>query len=174
MNNDINNYVKPIIENKVKIVTQNSINNILTSAASKVRFREPILIHDAFEEIPQRFINCLLPESYVRPHMHINSNQWELMSWVSGKIVALIFDDKGVVVNRIVLSENGAKVIEIPPFCYHSFFVLEKSSYLEIRHCSYHPSDREYAPWSPAENTDEAIEYQKRFFTANIGDKVVI
>jgi len=157
----------------VKIITQNDINDALRFAANSERAREPILISERFDEVPQRFINCLNGESYVRPHMHVVPNQWELMSWISGEIIALIFDDKGVVTNKMLMNENNVKLIEIPPFCYHSFVAVNTGVYLEVRNCKYIPKiDRLYSRWSPPEGSDEAKEYQKKLAIAKIGDKL--
>ncbi|HMT02162.1 MAG TPA: WbuC family cupin fold metalloprotein [Burkholderiales bacterium] len=159
----------------IKIITQANINDTLIDAVALERKREPILIHDNFEEIPQRFVNCLNENSYIRPHMHIIPKQWELMSWLSGEIIAFIFDVDGNSIQKIIMNEDNVKVIEIPPFCYHTFVAVTKGSYLEIRNCKYNPSvDRVYSSWSPLENSSLAENYQKKFFTAKVGDKLVI
>lgn len=151
----------------VKMVTQNDISAALVYASRLERAREPILISDSFDEVPQRFINCLNSRSYVRPHMHVVPNQWELMSWISGEIIALIFDNKGLVTNKILMNENNVKLIEIPPFCYHSFVAVGTGVYLEVRNCKYIPKvDRLYSEWSPPENSKEAENYQKMLIVA--------
>ena len=108
----------------IKIINQIDIDNTLLVAKGLLRKRHPILINETFNEAPQRFINCLNQESYVRPHMHIAPNQWELMCWLSGEIIAIIFDDNGVVTQKILMNEKHARVIEIPPFCYHTFITI--------------------------------------------------
>lgn len=137
-----------------KIITQNEINDVLSYTSTLKRARQPILISESFDEIPQRFINCLNSKSYVRPHMHVVPRQWELMSWISGEIVAIVFDENGLVTNKILMNENNVKLIEIPPFCYHSFVAIGTWAYLEIRNCKYQPKvDRLYSAWSPSENS---------------------
>lgn len=159
----------------VKIVTQSSIDGVLEHALSLERAREPILISGSFDEVPQRFVNCLNEGSYVRPHMHVVPDQWELMSWISGKIVALIFDGDGRVIDKILMSDTGAKLIEIPPFCYHSFYTIGQGAYLEIRNCKYQPAvDRLYSSWAALENSSDAKEYQRMMCEAQIGDIVTI
>lgn len=154
----------------VKIVTKADISNSLRNASTLPRSREPIIIHESFEEVPQRFINCFASPSYVRPHMHVVPNQWELMTWISGEIVALLFDDDGKVSNKIIMNENDARVIEIPPFRYHTFFVRNEGAYLETRNCKYQPLvDRVYSGWAPPENSPAAAAYYQRLLTAEIG-----
>lgn len=159
----------------IKTITQSDIDNTLHEATYLKRARKSILIHESFSEVPQRFVNCLNSNSYVRPHMHLVPNQWELMCWISGEIIALIFDDDGKVISKILMNENNVRMIEIPPFRYHTFVAVKKGSYLEIRNCKYQPNiDRLYSAWSPPEESHLAIDYQKKFFLAEIGDSIII
>jgi cupin fold WbuC family metalloprotein len=163
-----------ITHNNVKIIHQNHIEMALIDAEKSPRARVPILIHQSFEEIPQRFVNCLKLGSYVRPHMHINPTQWELMCWISGELTALIFDATGKLQDKILMNSSEARVIEIPPFVYHSFFVLKEGAYLEIRNCKYQPAlDRVHASWSPEEGSIESTDYLKRLIKADIGDMLI-
>jgi cupin fold WbuC family metalloprotein len=161
--------------NGLKTINQVDINAALINASTLKRKREPIIIHEAFSEIPQKFVNCLNRTSYVRPHMHMAPNQWELMCWVHGEIIALIFDDNGILSSKILMNENNSKIIEIPPFCYHSFITTDKGAYLEIRNCKYQPTiDRLYSKWSPPEESEQAKQYHERFFAAEVGDQIII
>jgi cupin fold WbuC family metalloprotein len=161
--------------NGVKTVTQEYIDSVLIYASDLDRAREPILIHDNFDEVPQRFVNCLNSGSYVRPHMHIVPNQWELMSWISGEIIALIFDNEGTIVRKILMNEHNVKLIEIPPFCYHSFVAVGSGVYLEVRNCKYQPEiDRLYSAWTPSEGSPEAKHYQELLSGGEVGDKLII
>jgi cupin fold WbuC family metalloprotein len=160
--------------NGVKIFTRDDINDVLTYAATLERARAPIHIHEKFEEVPQRFINCLVTDSYVRPHMHVVPNQWELMCWLSGEIIVLLFDDKGKVTSRITMNETEGRVIEIPPFHYHTYIAVKDCAYLEVRNCKYQPTvDRIYSAWSPEENTLLAEKYVKRLLHAKVGDNLI-
>lgn len=162
--------------NGIKSVSKLDIDLSLTSARGIKRAREPILIHESFKEIPQRFVNCLNNNSYVRPHMHLVPNQWELMCWLTGTIISLIFDDKGTVIRKIIMSEDSIRIIEIPPFSYHTFVsTSDGAAYLEIRNCAYQPTiDRLYSNWSPEENSKLALDYQKKFVHAEVGDQLII
>lgn len=164
-------YKKAHMNNGVKIISKKDIDDTLQYATSLKRAREPILIHEHFDEIPQRFVNCLDPKTYVRPHMHVVPSQWELMCWLSGEIIALLFDDYGKVTGKILMNEDNVRIIEIPPFCYHTFIAIGYGAYLEVRNCKYQPSvDRLYSAWSPEENSAQAKEYQSRLCIAEVGD----
>ncbi len=169
-------YKRVRAENGIKTIHQADINEMLRYVSSVKRAREPILINDSFDEVPQKFINCLDPRTYVRPHMHIVPKTQELMCWLTGEIVVLLFDTIGKVTHRIVMNQRGVKVLEIPAFCYHAFIATEQSAYLEIRNTPYHPSvrDRTYSDWSPEEYSIAVKEYKERFLIAKVGDLLVI
>lgn len=161
--------------NGMKIITQGKIDETIQTAAFLPRARKAILIHEAFNEVPQRFINCLNSGSYVRPHMHMVPNQWELMCWISGEITALIMDNEGIVTDKVLMNETNVRIIEIPPFSYHTFLATKEGSYLEVRNCKYQPTiDRVYASWSPQEESALVHDYYKKLSNAEIGDNLAI
>lgn len=171
----VNGYADTYQENGIKMLTQGDINDAFVHAEALPRNRAPIHLHDSLKEIPQRFVNCLNPYSYIRPHMHTAKEQWELMCWVCGNITVVFFDEVGRITKKILMNENNVRVLEVPPGQNHTLITTEKSAYLEIRNCKYHPSaDRIYAAWSPAEG-DEAVDgYQKQLLSAKVGDIVSI
>lgn len=159
----------------VKIVTQADIDDALSHASTLKRLRMPINIHENYDEVPQRFVNCLNRETYIRPHRHTVPTQWEFKCWLSGEIVTLLFDEKGKITHRIVMNDKSVRIVEIPPLYYHTVFAMQSGSYLEIRNGVYRPpTDKTFSPWSPEENSPLAKAYQKRFFTAKVGDLLVL
>lgn len=157
----------------IKIINQSDINSNLMRASKLNRGSRQIILHDSFSDAPQKFVNCLTPNSYIRPYMHSSENQWKLMCWISGEIIVLFFDDEGVLRHKVFMDDQSTKVIEIPPLCYHSFLAIKNSAYLEIRNCSYGSTvDRTYAKWSLPENDYLALKYHNRLLCAGIGDLV--
>jgi len=151
----------------VKIIDQTDIHETLASARAHERKRLPILLNDSFAEIPQRFVNCLTASTYVRPHNHLQTGNWELMSWIEGLVYVLFFDDQGNILDIIKMAHDAAKVVEIPPNVFHTFVTPDHGVYLEIRDCAYNPEiDRVYATWSPLEMTQEADLYLKSLVLA--------
>ncbi|MDO8953698.1 MAG: WbuC family cupin fold metalloprotein [Gammaproteobacteria bacterium] len=172
---NLEGYKKANSLNGIKIITQTDIDGTLQYASTLQRARAPLLVHKSYDETPQRFINCLHPGSYVRPHMHVASNQWELKCWLSGDLIALLFDNEGRVKNKIIMNENNVRIVEIPPFCYHSIMAVEKGAYLEIRNGRFQPAtDKIYSSWSPEENSALAEQYYKRYLTAEVGDLLTV
>lgn len=160
---------------KIKTIQQKQIDETIRMGSLIPKGRKAILLNNNFAEKPQRYVNCLSPSTYVRPHKHVLDDQWELMCWVSGRFAALIFDDNGILQQRIELSASKTKVIEIPPDVFHSFIALEPCAYLEVRNCAYEPEiDRVYADWSPEEMSLNSTQYLKDLYNAKIGDNLSI
>jgi cupin fold WbuC family metalloprotein len=154
---------KNLIVGNLKFIQQSDIDEVIKEASLAPKRRLSILLNDSFSEKPQRFVNCLSKSTYVRPHNHVFTKHWELMSWISGAVYVLFFDDNGKVINKVKMHENGVKVIEIPYTIYHCFITLDCAAYLEVRDCKYDPIlDRNYAPWAPAENSADADDFMKK------------
>ncbi len=157
---------------QVKIIDQRAVDINLKEAINVPKYRLPILLNDSFDEEPQRFVNCLTEFSYVRPHNHNFTGNWELMSWLSGVLDILFFDEEGRIINKLKMSEKDIKVIEIPPTLYHTFITPNFGSYLEVRNCTYEPLfDRTYAKWAISEDdADDAQAYLKALKKLKKGD----
>ncbi len=158
---------------EIKVVYQSDLDQNLHLALKTEKKRKAILLNESFEQVPQRFINNLTRNTYVRPHKHILPQQWELMSWLSGEIEALLFTEEGILYERYMLSANQIKVIEFQPGFIHSFLTNSSGSYLEVRNCAYNPNiDREYAPWSPEEGSVSAGSFLETLRTLKFGDNI--
>lgn len=80
---------------KSKLISSADVEAVIRESKALPRKRVPILVHDSYDEMPQRFVNCMSANSYIRPHLHENNNQWELVIWVSGEMLVLIFNEDG-------------------------------------------------------------------------------
>jgi cupin fold WbuC family metalloprotein len=139
----------------IKIIDQSDIDEVINQARKSEKRRLPVLLNKSFSEIPQRFVNCLTKSTYVRPHNHVVTGHWELMSWLAGEIYVLFFDEEGNITNKFKMSHDGVKVVEISPNIYHTFVTENYGAYLEIRNCSFEPEfDRAYATWAPPEGSE--------------------
>jgi len=163
------------LSNNIKYIDQAKIDEVIKEARQFPKYRLPILLNNSFSEVPQRFVNCLTKFTYVRPHNHIFTGNWELMSWIAGIVHVIFFDEKGKIINKMKMSQDGLKVLEIPPEIYHTFITNDFGVYLEIRNCSYEPDfDRTYAIWSPNEKHAESSLYLERLRHAKENDTVTI
>ena len=154
------------MDNKVTIITTDSLNQLAEQAEKSERKRIMHLFHQGNWEHAHRMLNALSPKTYIQPHRHNNKYESEGFVILLGKIAVLIFTNKGKVdFEQSVILEPGAKNIgvDIKPNTWHSIIVLKNSVLYEVKgwpNEGYKKENaKEFAPWAPKEGTPESIKY---------------
>ena len=150
-------------------ITAATLDALLARACQAPRLRAIQRLHDDDWEHAHRMLNALTPGTYVRPHRHPDKYKGEGFVLLRGRIAVLIFDETGAL-NRAascVLSQaDGCYGMDIPPGVWHSLVALEESVLYETKGQpagGYVPdSDKDFAPWSPAEGDATAADYVKQ------------
>lgn len=125
------------------------------------RGRAIVRYHEHAEAV-QRMLNAIEPESYVRPHRHIEPDKVEVFVVLAGRALVLQFDDAGKVTDYAVIAAEGPqRGVEIPARTWHSLVALESGTVLyEIIEGAFTPSTHKtYAPWAPSEGSPEAAAF---------------
>lgn len=128
------------------------------------RHRAIVRYHDHEEPI-QRMLNAVEPDSYVRPHRHLDPAKLEVFLALQGSALILGFDDAGRVTSFCeIRAEGPCWGVEIPAGTWHSLVALEPGTVLfELIEGPFHPSNhKDYAPWAPVEGSPAA----ERFLAA--------
>lgn len=147
---------------KVTPINEELINEVSEKAKASERLRVPHCFHKDHEEPVQRMLNAVEPNSYIRPHRHIDPARDEVFMVLQGKGAGVIFDDMGEIISIIPLDpEKKQWGLDIPGGVYHTLISLEDGSvFYEVKPGPYQPiNDKGFAPWSPEEGTPEAAEY---------------
>lgn len=121
-------------------------------------------LHDSFSEPCQRLLNAVEPDSYIRPHRHLTPPKPETFLAVRGRFAAVLFNDGGEIIQVCFLAPVGGEIVaDIAPGAWHAIFALESGSvFFETKPGPYEPiSDKDWAPWAPAEGSPEAAPYFK-------------
>ncbi len=138
--------------------TKRDLEELTIKGQNSPRKRAPAIMQPDEYPGPQTLINLVLPESYVRPHMHPDNKE----IWISlgGKGYLLYFEDSGKLIERITLSGGEVLYEEVPEKQYHGLIALEPMSFVNI---SQGPHDvnryKIQADWAPEEGSFEAIGY---------------
>lgn len=160
---------------KIKKISTNDVKAKIINAAFSERKREPILLNNTIDEIPQMFVNCLANDTYIRPHKHPQQHQMEQFSIIHGEATVLLFNDDGLVTDKFNLSHNDIVLVEIPNNIFHTVFTNTGCAFLEIRNHAYKQDvDKVYPNWSASENSLNASIYYKKLTKVNKGDYCVI
>lgn len=141
-------------------------------ALDRPRQRANLNLHPSPDAPVQRFFNALQPGTYVRPHRHRTPPRWELFLVLQGRLVLLVFDDEGVVIDRQELAPNGDVFgVEMEAGTWHCLTALEPSVMFEVKEGPYEAmSDKDFAPWAPHEGVAECADWVRWYGVAAIGE----
>jgi cupin fold WbuC family metalloprotein len=157
---------------RLRCITRQDLAALSGAAATTPRRRKNLNLHADLDDPVQRLFNAIEPGSYVRPHRHPGPARWELMAVVAGRFILLIFDDDGVVQERVELNAE-TPVAEIPSATWHTLTALEpRSVLLEVKRGPYAPAGPEdFAAWSPPEGSAAAAVLEYWFRQARVGER---
>ncbi len=122
------------------------------------------------EDPVNRMLNALEPGTYIQPHKHENPDRFEVFLALRGKFAVIIFDETGNITDCSILDPiSGNYGVEIPARTYHTLIALESGSVAyEIKEGPYMPAiAKNFAPWAPAENTENAMPYLQSLIEKN-------
>lgn len=146
---------------------------MLNKAQNSPRKRSHQNLHNSFDDPVQRLCIGLVKGTYIRPHIHSQSNKWEMMLAVRGAVGVLFFDQDGVVQERHELTQNRSLIgLDVVPGTWHAVFPLsDKAILLEIKegpYCSLEPDD--FATWAPPEGSSGVRRFLKWAERAEVGN----
>jgi cupin fold WbuC family metalloprotein len=99
-------------------------------------------------------LNAVEPESYVRPHRHVDPDKPEAFVALRGSALVVRFDDNGAPVEGILVDAEGpVRGAEVPPGAWHMFLALRSGTVLfEVTQGPYDAAaHKQFAPWAPEE-----------------------
>ena len=135
---------------------------LIEKSKTSPRKRAPLPLHPYEKEGIRAVLNCIQPESYVRPHQHPSPyNGSEIWVPIQGRIAAITFDLMGNLKEINYISKenlNDCAYIEIKPDTYHTAISLEPDSIiLEFSRGPYDPKTyKTFATWAPPEEEVES------------------
>lgn len=149
----------------MKLIDSKLISGLQQEAQANPRRRKNYNFHLEASDPLQRMLNAIEPGSYVQPHRHIDPLKREMFVILKGRMVVFIFDDEGVVTQRVLLdAEDGNLGIEIMPHEWHSIVSLAPGSVVfEVKDGPYVVADDKcFATWAPKPDDPEANDYMQK------------
>ena len=144
------------------------LDTLTYDAECSPRKRQHKNLHQHYNDPCQRLFNAIGIDSYIRPHRHSIDPKDECLLAVRGCMALLVFDDIGQVgqIIRFGAQTNWAQQaisvgVNLPAGAWHTVIAEVPGSILfEVKSGPFNPEQaKEYAPWAPAENTPDAVEY---------------
>jgi cupin fold WbuC family metalloprotein len=149
------------------------LDSLTAKAKESPRKRSHFTLHADLSDPVQRLIMAMEPESYVRPHRHSDPETWEILVILRGSLVIVVFDEKGMVTDRLVLKAGGqVTAMELPQNNWHAAAALESGTIVfEVKRGPYKPIEKEHlAFWAPNEGEPPTVKFLEWYRTAKIGD----
>lgn len=147
------------------LITQDLLAGVSAEASASPRRRKNRNFHASDDAPAHRLLNALEPDSYVRPHRHLDPSKDETIIAVRGRFGVIEFEDDGRVRAASVIAPEGEAIgIDIVHGSFHSVLALESGSvFFEAKAGPYVPiAEPEKAPWAPAEGDPGAPDYMAR------------
>ncbi len=135
-------------------------------AASRTSPRRRVILpfHKSEADLLHRMLNAAQPDTYVRPHRHLDPPKAEAWIALRGALAFFTFDEGGRVQECLRVGAGEATCgVDLEPGIYHSFVALVPDTVIyEVKTGPFAPAtDKTFAPWAPAEGDPAAAAYRE-------------
>lgn len=137
---------------RVKIISTQLLDEVSAAARENPRLRQNWNIHPRDDFPAHRLLNAMEPDSYIRPHRHLDPFKDETFLIVRGSLGILVFDEAGRITEKLLLAADGENIgVDIPAGVFHTAVSLHKGTvFFEAKAGPYTPlTAAEKAPWAP-------------------------
>jgi cupin fold WbuC family metalloprotein len=125
--------------------------------------------HKSGDDLMHRMLNAVQPHSYIRPHRHHAPPKSEAWVVLRGAVAFFTFDASGAICECARIGPGEPRIgVDLVPGVYHTFVALSPDTVIyEIKNGPYAAhSDKEFAPFAPAEDAPEADTYRRDLLSA--------
>lgn len=149
-------------EFRISVVDLEQIEALFSLARSLPRKRATLTLYGSQGEKTHTEINVMLPETYIRPHKHINSPQTETFVPLKGMAELVTFSEEGEILQKVLIGRETVAVAEVEANTWYTLVALSPFASFEVKA---HPAgynkekDEVFVPWAPDEGTKEAVIY---------------
>lgn len=146
---------------QVQLISPRLVEELTQKARTSARQRTNHNFHKTLEENPNRFLNVMVKGSYFTPHRHANPPKPESFLVLEGKVLCVIFDNDGVVKEAYRLGAGANYGVDVGAGIWHTIIVESETAVCyEVKPGPYvATTDKEFAPWAPAEGSVDAPRY---------------
>jgi cupin fold WbuC family metalloprotein len=140
----------------MKVITASTLDTLTDEARQNPRRRRNLNLHPGDGSCAHRLFNAIEPDSYIRPHRHLDPEKDETFLLVRGRLAVLEFGDDGSLAESVVLAPGEAA--DIRAGAWHTAISLEPGTvFFEAKAGPYRNlTADELAPWAPPDTAAAA------------------
>ena len=146
----------------MKIINRQTLDQLTELARTNPRLRKNWNIHPHDDFPAHRLLNAIEPDSYIRPHRHLDPTKDETFLIVRGRLGVLLFDEAGGITEAVLLDAAGSTLgVDVPAGVYHTAVSLAPGTiFFEAKAGPYQPlAEAEKPAWAPEDGAPEAAGY---------------
>lgn len=149
----------------IQLLTQDLFDDLIVRARNSPRLRTNHNFHASLDEPVHRLLNVMVKGTYVQPHRHLDPPKAESFLALRGQLALFVFNGSGSVEAVHVLGDglhgSGCWGVDLAPGIWHTLAVLSEDAVCyEVKTGPYQKlTDKDFAPWAPAEGDPEAGAY---------------
>ncbi len=141
------------------------LDQLTEKARLSPRLRMNYNLHGSNESACHRLFNAMEPDSYVRPHRHLDVEKDETYILIRGRLGVICFDSDGSITDTaLLIAGTDQVVVNIPHGMFHTAVSLQPGTiFFEAKAGPYRGfSDTEKSAWAPEEGSTEAGSYHSK------------
>ncbi|MDR5019460.1 WbuC family cupin fold metalloprotein [Yersinia rochesterensis] len=105
--------------------------DLYSKAATSPRRRDHFNIHNDYQDPVQRIAIALLHGTYIPPHKHTQSHQWEFFHVVEGEVKLILFSEQGTVTEIYLLGDkHKVFAVQLPPNIFHTLVCISSKAFI--------------------------------------------
>ena len=145
-------------------IDQSLIDQKAQDARNSNRQRDIHVLHTGDEDTLQRMLNAIQPGTYITPHRHVAVPKAEAVVVLQGSVGFVRFQEDGSYSEQdfvYINPKQGVFGVDYRAGVWHTFIALEPDTVVfEVKPGPYDAAtDKEFAPWAPAEGDAAAADY---------------
>ncbi|HEX8825423.1 MAG TPA: WbuC family cupin fold metalloprotein [Archangium sp.] len=149
-------------DGELVVLSRSLVERVTESSRESPRRRIILPFHKSEADPLHRMLNVIQPDSYVRPHRHLEPPKSEAWVLLRGALAFFTFEDDGRVRDCLGLEAGGEHFgVDLAPGIFHGLVALAPDTVIfEVKNGPYAPTnDKAFASWAPAEGTPETSGY---------------
>lgn len=152
----------PAPSGDLAVLSEETLQKTVDASRDSSRRRMIQPFHRSEQDALHRMFNAVQPDSYVRPHRHLDPPKAEAWVLLRGALVFFTFEDDGAIRDCIEVRAAGPVFgVDLVPGVLHTFVATEPDTVVyEVKTGPYSATnDKAFANFAPAEGTPEATRY---------------